>query len=104
MSIYKAIRHGWHSGKGNKNLRNENYKKALEQYDIALRYSENEGGRAAILECAAKALIHLGRYDKAMSYLHESLSYYKKFEGKNELFRSSAIRVTNLLKELEGFK
>ena len=101
MGIIKAIKHGWYSGKGNKNLRNGNYREAFNYYKEALKYSENEGGRAAILECAAKSLIFLNEYNEAASYLEESLTIYKELEDCNTIFKAGADRVRNMLDSIK---
>lgn len=101
LKIVESIKSGWHSGKANKLLKNGNYNEALRYYELALKSTDNIGGRASLLECAAKSALLSGNQEKAILYLKESLSIYHKFKDSNSLFNDSFLRVKSNLNEIK---
>jgi len=105
MSFIKEIYHsmisGWHEGKGHQNTRKGNLEKALEHYDHALKYSDNDDGVAIIIECIARTYARLNNFDEALKQAEESLELLSSVENTAPVFDESIKRVKQLIEILK---
>ena len=71
----RAMKSGWHSGKGFKSLRHNNYHKAIEHLEIALEYSNN-AIEPVIYDNMSMAYYGLSQETKAMKLAEKSIRQY----------------------------
>ena len=71
----RAMKSGWHSGKGFKSLRHNNYHKAIEHLKIALEYSNNAID-PVIYDNMSMAYYGLNKENKAIKLAEKSIRQY----------------------------
>ena len=104
MGLIRAIKSGWHEGKGHKCRRKEDFRGALERYILALNNSENEGGKPVLMEYIAKSHISLCEYAEALNYAQESYDLYKKQENISPIFKDGLKRMAKLIEKIKEQK
>ena len=90
------------SGKGDKHTRNGNYEDALNCYQKALSYSDNEGGSAILIECIARSYARLGNFDLALLEAEKCISKLEDIDCPVPVFTNTKARVAALIGALEN--
>ena len=93
---------GSFSGKGHKHTRNGNFDDALNCYQKALSYSDNEGGNAILLECIARSYARLGKIDMALLEAEKCISKLENLDCHEPGFKNTKARVAALINALEN--
>jgi tetratricopeptide (TPR) repeat protein len=96
------VKCGSFSGKGHKHTRNGNFEDALNCYQIALSYSDNEGGSAILLECIARSHARLGNIDQALLETNECILKLKNLDCSEPVIKNTKARVAALIDALKN--
>jgi tetratricopeptide (TPR) repeat protein len=100
--IYHSMISGWHEGKGHKNSRKGNFEKALNHYNLALKFTDNDGGTSILIECIARTYARLDNLNEALKHAETSLQLLREFENTSPVFDKSIKRVNNFIEILKN--
>lgn len=100
--IISSLKCGGYEGRGHKHTRRGDFEKALDCYQKALEFLDNDHSQAGLLECISRTYARLGNYDQALLEAEKSYELFTGLESSATVIRESVHRLSSFIEALKN--